>query len=224
MLKKIDKQIIITFVAVISGISIFWATAELFKKPIEDESYLSLLQFRNSGLSDTSLIDSGKTIELKVEDPPTDYIRKYSKKKVVILYEIRKKIAGTVSKYAAAYKLSPELLLAVINIESGFNQYAISPKGACGLMQIMPTLALDLGVTKSGLFDIEKNIEAGARYLKKLLNKYNNSLTLTLAAYNAGPKTVDMYNNIPPYAETMIYVRSVINQYYDYLLYGNDYF
>ena len=225
MLKKIDKQIFFTFAAVLSGILIFWITAELFNKSIDDESYLNKLQFSNVIFSDTAFLTSGKLIELKEDDySPINYLRTYRKKKIYVSYETKKKISATVSKYAAAYKLSPELLLAVINIESGFNPYAVSPKGACGLMQIMPALAFDLGVNRNLLFNIENNIEAGARYLKRLLNKYNNNLNLSLAAYNAGPNAVDLYRNIPPYTETMIYVRKVINQYYDYLLYGNEYF
>lgn len=113
---------------------------------------------------------------------------------------------------AARYQLDPDLIHSVISIESNFNPKAVSPKNARGLMQLMPQTAQFLGVHDS--FDPEQNINGGARYLRDLLAKYRNNLTLALAAYNAGPETVDKYGRrVPPYLETMKYVQRIAKTY-----------
>jgi soluble lytic murein transglycosylase-like protein len=113
---------------------------------------------------------------------------------------------------AARYGLDPDLIHSVIAIESNFNPKAVSPKNARGLMQLMPLTAQRLGVQDS--FNPEQNIEGGTRYLSDLLRKYKNNLTLALAAYNAGPDTVDKYGHrVPPYLETMKYVQRITKTY-----------
>jgi len=113
---------------------------------------------------------------------------------------------------ASRYHLDPDLIHSVIAIESNFNPRAVSPKNARGLMQLMPRTAELMGVTNS--FDPEQNIEGGTRYLSGLLKKYKNNLTLALAAYNAGPDTVDKYGrHVPPYLETMKYVQRIAKTY-----------
>lgn len=106
------------------------------------------------------------------------------------------------------------LIKAVIRTESGFNPRAVSKKGAKGLMQIMPENFKDLSVKDP--FDPSQNIMAGALYLKRLLTRYKDKLSLALAAYNAGPAAVDKYQQIPPYEETMAYVRKVMAFYSQY--------
>lgn len=115
------------------------------------------------------------------------------------------------SEKAIKYNLDPDLVKAVIKAESNWNQYAVSPKGARGLMQLMPSTAADLGVYDS--FDPEENIDGGVRYLRYLLNKFNGNLNLALAAYNAGPARVEKTYSIPAIPETVQYVKRVMSLY-----------
>jgi soluble lytic murein transglycosylase-like protein len=109
--------------------------------------------------------------------------------------------------------LLPEFVHSVASAESAYRQTAISPKGAIGLMQLMPGTAKELGANPH---DPAQNAEAGARYLKQLLIKYQHTkdpVRLALAAYNAGPGAVDKYDGIPPYRETQQYVERVLRKY-----------
>lgn len=121
-------------------------------------------------------------------------------------------VAPLVSAAAATHNLPEELLLAVIEAESNFNPQAVSPKGAQGLMQLMPETARFLGVTDA--FDPVANIDGGARYLKAMLTRFGNDLPLALAAYNAGPAAVQRNGAIPPYAETQNYVATILRRYH----------
>jgi hypothetical protein len=114
------------------------------------------------------------------------------------------------NEIARTYNLDPKLLHAIAKVESNYNPRAVSPKGALGVMQLIPSTARLVGV--SDPFDPRENIHGGARYLRYLLDKFGD-LTLALAAYNAGPKAVEAYGGIPPYAETQRYVRSVLSLY-----------
>ncbi|MDL5597023.1 lytic transglycosylase domain-containing protein [Bacillus subtilis] len=120
--------------------------------------------------------------------------------------------AELVSAAAAANHLPEALLHAVINAESNYNPGATSPKGAGGLMQLMPDTARELGVTD--VYDPRANIQGGARYLKRLMTLFDNDIALAVAAYNAGPDAVLSRGRvIPPFAETQRYVPSVLRQY-----------
>jgi len=107
--------------------------------------------------------------------------------------------------------VDPDLIRSVIKAESGFNPRAVSPKGAQGLMQLMPSTANQLGVKDA--FAPGENIEGGTRYLRDLLVLYKNDMAKALAAYNAGPQRVAQYHGVPPYRETHAYVVRVIKDF-----------
>ena len=110
---------------------------------------------------------------------------------------------------ADRYGLPRELVRSVMSAESGFHSEALSPKGAIGLMQLMPGTAQTLGVDP---YDPAQNVDAGTRYLRDLLEKYQGGLRHALAAYNAGPGAVEKYNGVPPYRETINYIVRIENK------------
>jgi membrane-bound lytic murein transglycosylase MltF len=112
---------------------------------------------------------------------------------------------------SSRHHLDPDLINSVIHAESGFNPKAVSPKGAQGLMQLMPQTASRLGVANA--FDPDDNLEGGTRYLRELLERYNFDLIKALAAYNAGPQRVEQYHGVPPYYETQAYVARIIRDF-----------
>lgn len=111
-----------------------------------------------------------------------------------------------IDQTAARHEVDPLLVRSVVAVESNFNPYAVSPKGAQGLMQLIPATARRFGVTNP--FDPASNLEAGVRYLKYLKELFQDE-RLALAAYNAGEGAVQRHNGIPPYAETRDYVEKV---------------
>ena len=123
----------------------------------------------------------------------------------------RGEINELIDKYANQNGLDADFVKAVINQESGFNPNATSKCGAMGLMQLMPGTAKGLGVTNA--YDPEQNIQGGTKYLKGLLDRFDNNKSLALAAYNAGPNAVKKYGGIPPYQETQNYVKNVLGKY-----------
>jgi len=119
---------------------------------------------------------------------------------------------GIIQQASVQFGIDPHLIRAVIKAESGFDHQALSSKGAQGLMQLMPDTADDMEVQDA--FDPEENIFGGTRYLSLLLKRFKNNKILALAAYNAGPDTVESYKGIPPFPETRNFVKRVM-QYYE---------
>jgi len=118
---------------------------------------------------------------------------------------------AVVNSASGRYRLDPDLVNSVIKAESGFNARAVSPKGAQGLMQLMPGTASELGVPNA--FDPQANVEGGAKYLRELLERYDFDLVKALAAYNAGPQRVEQFGGVPPYYETRVYVARVVRDF-----------
>ncbi|MGB8475996.1 MAG: lytic transglycosylase domain-containing protein [Candidatus Acidiferrum sp.] len=112
---------------------------------------------------------------------------------------------------AARYNVDADLITSVIAAESNFNPKAVSRRNARGLMQLLPETAAHFGARN--IFDPRENIDAGTHYLRDLLQRYNNDLALALAAYNAGPQRVEQFGNVPPYPETVSYIRRVRRAY-----------
>ncbi len=152
----------------------------------------------------TNLPPVGSVLDLKVSgsEPPVD-----------ALPAVRKEEAynGIIEKYAADYGLDASLIHSIIATESGFNAKAVSPKGAQGLMQLMPATAQRLGVGNS--FDPEQNIRGGVKHFRSLMDNFNNDLELSLAAYNAGENLVQRLGRVPEIRETKDYVQSVTARY-----------
>ncbi len=122
-----------------------------------------------------------------------------------------------IHQVASEYRLDPLLLTAIIRVESGFNTSAVSPKGALGLMQVMPATGERYGIAKKQLLDPMTNIRTGAKYLVDLAGMFDNRIDLVLAGYNAGEGAVRQHRNrIPPYPETLDYVDSVLRYYRSY--------
>ncbi|MGH9495647.1 MAG: lytic transglycosylase domain-containing protein [Candidatus Sulfotelmatobacter sp.] len=124
----------------------------------------------------------------------------------------QEEIDASITMAAARHNVDPNLVRAVVKVESNFNSNAVSRKGAMGLMQLMPSTARSLKVKNP--FDPEQNIDGGVRHLKQLLESYNGDVNLTLAAYNAGSGAVARSAGVPRFAETQNYVRRITNLYY----------
>jgi soluble lytic murein transglycosylase-like protein len=116
-----------------------------------------------------------------------------------------------VAEASGKHYIDPDLIQSIIRQESGGNVHARSKKGAQGLMQLMPGTAAKLGVTNA--YDGNANVDAGTRYFRDLLERYNGDMIKALAAYNAGPQRVDQYKGVPPYTETRRYVAAIVHDF-----------
>ena len=150
-------------------------------------------RYKLLALSSEDMTESGQHYDLRILARATQY-------------------DSIIEKAAVSAALEPNLLRAVIVVESGFNSRAVSKRGAVGLMQLMPATATRFGV--SNPFDPKENVHGGARYLKFLIDRFGQNIRLALAAYNAGEEAVDRNGGqIPPFTETMAYVPRVLKIY-----------
>src|SRR5438067_7849478 len=122
-----------------------------------------------------------------------------------------KNLNEIINSISDRHHLDPDLINSVIHAESAFNARAVSPKGAQGLMQLMPGTASQLGVPNA--FDPQANVDGGTKYLRELLERYNFDLVKALAAYNAGPQRVERFGGVPPYYETRAYVARIVRDF-----------
>lgn len=145
---------------------------------------------------------------------PTDvkYKKIKEKKSAKSYYTKRMKdCEPTINEVCNKYSVDPALVKAIIKAESDFNPVAVSKKGASGLMQLTPDTASSLNV--NNIFNVDENIEGGVKYIKYLLDLFNDNLVFAVAAYNAGENAVKKYKDIPPYNETRNYVQKVLTYY-----------
>ncbi|MCK5877509.1 MAG: lytic transglycosylase domain-containing protein [Candidatus Marithrix sp.] len=178
--------------------------------------YFILIFTINASATESTIIykyyDVEGVLHLTNKPPKTKdkllYARSYLLPSPQSTFKINKKHSELITETAINAQLSPELLHAIVQVESAYNSKAISPKGAVGLMQLMPATAKRYGVKDRT--NPTENLAGGTRYLRDLLAMFNNNLSLALAAYNAGENAVKRYNNtIPPYRETRNYVKKI---------------
>ena len=178
---------------------VYWSSTERRWKPVPHAS----MQAARSAAAEVNQILEGSGQNTNHSASPR-YIRNQS--------FTPEQVDAAIEQAAARHNLDPNLVRAVIKVESNFNPNAISRKGAMGLMQLMPSTARQLNV--SNPFDPAQNVDAGVRHLKKLLANYGGDVKLTLAAYNAGEGAVARSAGIPHFAETRNYVRRITDLYY----------
>lgn len=186
---------------------------EFYESMFDQEIAMQLAKRQNHGFADILFRQlSGK---LDVGTPMKDIIdgirQIKSQDRSMTTPRPQLNLEPIVQKAAKDFNLDPNLIHSVIRQESAGNPNAVSSKGAKGLMQLMDSTAKMLGVNQS--FDPEQNVRGGAKYLKQLLNQFDNDLGLALAAYNAGPNNVKKYGGIPPFEETQKYVTKVLQNY-----------
>ena len=169
-----------------------------------DRSYLSAFLYSKDLASS---FDTTKTAPIE-QYLSTDYIGQTAYNDLLSGAE---KYADIIAKASAKYDVPEKLLASVMKQESNFNPTITSTAGAQGLMQLMPSTARYLGVTDST--DPQQNIMGGAKYLRQMLDQFDNNISTALAAYNAGPGNVRKYGGIPPFKETTNYVKKVMNYY-----------
>ena len=180
--------------------------------------FFSFIPIVNSSYADFYSYVDEKGVHHYTNIPPIDkkYKLKWRTKKASVkpngIYTYPKSYEEEILRAAKRHNLDPDLVKAVIKVESNFNSSAISRKGAIGIMQLMPDTADDYNV--SNPFNPKENIDGGTKYLKKLMEMFSGDLELALAAYNAGENAVIKYGfRIPPYDETIDYVEKVLMHY-----------
>ena len=167
-----------------------------------------------NGVMHFTNVPTSNAIRYSVYIKESSGTRSNSTTSVRSLHEENAPFHGLIAQAAEEHGISESIIRAIIKAESNFDPYAISKKGAMGLMQIMPGNFKALQIRDP--FDPEQNIRGGARYFAELMRRFEGNLRLALAAYNAGPEAVEQYDRIPPFKETMNYVRRVMKYYNSY--------
>ncbi len=181
----------------------FLAEAPIVKEADEFESKQITTSRRESGKSYVVIGSiTNKILGLNAEIPTCDVVRKADYSNIVV-------------PLAKQHGIDWRLVTAIMAAESSFNPCAVSPKGAMGLMQIMPAVAREYEVSPYDSFDPDENVRAGVLLLKRLNKRYKGNLKLTVAAYNAGEGNVARYGGIPPFKETRNYVKKVLGYHSD---------
>ena len=178
----------------------------------EDSSYIAsfLLNSNSNYIPTSTFATTSSTVESSpsLEHYTKDYTGQQSYENLLAGAE---KYSAEIAKAAKTYNIPEKLIASVMKQESNFNASAVSAAGASGLMQLMPTTARYLGVNDT--LDPEQSIMGGAKYLRQMLDQFDNNVETALAAYNAGPGNVKKYDGIPPFKETQKYVKNIINYY-----------
>ena len=169
------------------------------------------------GVPAASIVAIERAIDAEDPQPAEDPTRATEAAALVDDLRVNEKWREAAGRYADVLAAAADrnaldraLLAAVAKIESNFNPYAVSPKGACGILQLMPGTVKRFGV--KNVFDATQNIEGGAKYLRWLLDRFDGRVELALAGYNAGEGAVDRHHGVPPFAETEWYVLKVLDR------------
>jgi soluble lytic murein transglycosylase-like protein len=188
---------------------VYWSRSEHRWKPVPPPSPAMMKAARNAAREVTNLVAAAplRAASVKLSEPVSPDTADLVRGRQITSASVDSAIESA----AARHGVDPNLVRAIIKVESNFNPHAVSRKGALGLMQLMPRTAQSMNVTNA--FDPAQNVDAGVRHLKSLLDNYNGDLELSLAAYNAGSAAVQRNNGVPPYRETRDYVRKITGLY-----------
>ena len=192
-----------------ASVLMYWNRSKNMWIPVAPPSPAAMVAARTAAAEVTSRVASAPKRKKAIDTVIAPDNREILRDRAVSSAELD----SIIQTAAQRHNVDPNLVRAVIKVESNFNPRAVSPKGAMGLMQLMPATARNLNV--SNPFDPEQNVDAGVRHLRELLDSYQGDVSLSLAAYNAGSGAVARSKGVPPYSETRQYVRRITKLYGD---------